>query len=131
MNFDSLFVNPKGRTSRSQFVPAALTLLAVILFYAFLVKGRTATWCMLVLVFPAFVLHARRLHDMGHAAWMLLIPVVLMLAAFAIWLGLFSFGAQVDSILPLAALVISAAFTLWGAVGKGQADNRFGTPAVT
>ena len=86
MNFESLFVNPSGRTSRGQFIAALITLLAVVAFYAFLVRGRTAQWCMLVLVFPAFVLHARRLHDMGHTAWLLLAPAVLMVVAFAIWL---------------------------------------------
>lgn len=132
MNFDTLFVNPNGRTSRSQFVPALITLLAVVVFYAFLVTGRTATWCLLVLVFPAFILHARRLHDMGRTAWLLLVPVVLMLGAFGIWLKLLSFGAQLDAVVPIAALVVSAGFALWGCIGAGQAEpNRFGTPVAT
>jgi uncharacterized membrane protein YhaH (DUF805 family) len=131
MNFESLFVNPNGRTSRGQFVPALITLVAVVLFYAFLVGGRTATWCLLVVVFPAFILHARRLHDMGRSAWLLIVPVVLMVAAFGVWLGLVSFGAQLDSAVPLAALVISAAFALWGCIGSGQAEaNRFGAASV-
>ena len=124
MNFDSLFVNPNGRTSRGQFVPALITLLAVILFYAFLVGGRTATWCLLVLVFPAVILHARRLHDMGHTAWLLVVPAVLMIVAFAIWLGLVSLGAQLDSVVPLAALAISAGFALWGCIGREQSPAR-------
>lgn len=53
MNFDSLFAGPGGRTSRAHFVPALLTLLAVFAFYAFIVKGRTAQWCMVVLLRPA------------------------------------------------------------------------------
>ena len=131
MNFESLFVNPNGRTSRGQFVPALITLVAVVLFYAFLVGGRTATWCLLVVVFPAFILHARRLHDMGRSAWLLIVPVVLMVAAFGVWLGLVSFGAQLDSAVPLAALVISAGFALWGCIGSGQAEaNRFGAASV-
>jgi uncharacterized membrane protein YhaH (DUF805 family) len=129
MNFESLFVNPNGRTSRSQFVPALITLVAVILFYKYLVTGRTAQWCLLVVLFPAFILHARRLHDMGHAAWLLLVPTILLIAAFGIWLGLVSFGAQLDSIVGLAALAVSAAFAIWGCIGKGQTEaNRFGAP---
>ena len=120
MNFESLFVNPNGRTSRGQFVAALITLLAVVAFYAFLVTGRTAQFCLLVLVFPAVILHARRLHDMGHAAWLLLAPAILMIAAFAIWL---------DSAVPLVALAVSAGFALWGCIGRGQAAaNRFGAP---
>ena len=74
MTFESLFVNPNGRTSRRQFIAALITLLAVVVFYAFLVGGRTGQWCLLVLLFPAVILHARRLHDMGHTAWLLLAP---------------------------------------------------------
>ena len=58
MNFESLFVNPNGRTSRGQFVPALITLLAVVVFYQFLVTGRTAQWCLLVLVFPGGIVGA-------------------------------------------------------------------------
>ena len=131
MNFESLFVNPNGRTSRSQFVPALITLLAVVVFYQFLVTGRNAQWCLLVLLFPAVILHARRLHDMGHTAWLLLAPGVLMVAAFAIWLHIVSFGAQLDAAVPLIALAVSAGFALWGCMGRGQAEaNRFGAPVA-
>ena len=129
MNFEALFVNPNGRTSRGESVPALITLLAVVAFYAFLVTGRTAQWCLLVLVFPGVILHARRLHDMGHTAWLLIVPGVLMLVAFAIWLHIVSLGAQLDAAVPLVALAVSAGFALWGCVGSGQADaNRFGAP---
>jgi hypothetical protein len=68
MVFDSLFGNPGGRTSRGEYAAALATLLAVAAFYAFVVTGRTAQWCMLVLLFPAVILHVRRLRDMGHSA---------------------------------------------------------------
>jgi uncharacterized membrane protein YhaH (DUF805 family) len=119
--FDSLFVSARGRTSREQFVPALITLLAVVAFYAFLVTGRTAQFCLLVLLYPGIVLHARRLHDMGRAAWSLVAPGVLMLAAFAIWLHYISLGAQLDAALPIVALVVTAGFAAWGCVGKSRA----------
>ncbi len=131
MDFDTLFVNASGRTSRGRFIPALLTLLAVVLFYAFIVKGRTATFCLLVLMFPAIVLQARRLHDMGRSAWLLVVPAVLMLLAFGIWLKYLSFGAQVDGLLRTIALIASGAVALWCAVGGSQAQaNRFGAPAT-
>src|SRR5262245_24316698 len=131
MSFDTLFVFPKGRTSRGQFVPALITLVAVVLFYAFLVRGLTAQWCLVVVLFPAIVLHARRLHDMGHTAWPLLAPGVLMVVAFAIWLGIVSLGAQLNGIVPLIALAVSAGFAVWGCVGRGQAQaNKYGAPAA-
>jgi uncharacterized membrane protein YhaH (DUF805 family) len=128
-SFDFLFVSIKGRTSRGQFVPALITLVAVAAFYAFVVTGLTAQWCLAVLLFPAIVLHARRLHDMGHTAWLLLVPAVLGVVAFAIWLHLVSLGAALDAIVPPAALAIAAAIALWGCLAKGQTEpNRFGPP---
>jgi uncharacterized membrane protein YhaH (DUF805 family) len=129
--YDFLFVNANGRTSRGQFVPALITFVAAVVFYAYLVTGRTAIWCLFFLIFPAIVLHARRLHDMGHSAWLLLVPGVLMVAAFAIWLGIVSLGASLDRAVPLIALAVSAGFALWGCIGKGQAEaNDFGPPVT-
>jgi uncharacterized membrane protein YhaH (DUF805 family) len=130
-SFDFLFVNPNGRSSRGQFAAALVTLLAVVVFYAFLVKGATAHWAMLVLVFPGVVLHARRLHDMGHSAWPLIIPAVLTVVAFANWLRVVSFGTPFNTALAPAALAVCAGFALWGCIGNGQAEaNRFGAPVA-
>jgi uncharacterized membrane protein YhaH (DUF805 family) len=130
-SFDFLFVNPNGRTSRAHFVPALITVLAVAAFYMFLVTGRTATWCTAVLIFPAIILHARRLHDMGYTAWLLLAPGVLMVVAFGIWLKVLSLGAQLDAVVPVVALAVFAGFALWGCVGRGQAEaNKFGAPVA-
>ena len=130
MTFDTLFADPRGRSSRGHFIAGLLTLLAVIAFYALLVKGRTAQWSILVLVFPTVILHARRLHDMGRSAWLLIVPAVLMLAAFAIWLKVLSFGTPLDGALPPVALATFAGFALWGCIGSGQPEaNRFGARA--
>jgi uncharacterized membrane protein YhaH (DUF805 family) len=129
MNFDTLFVNPKGRTSRGQFIGAVVTLLAAFAFYYFLVPGRNSQWVQLTLLFPAIVLHARRLHDMGRSAWPLLVPAALIIAT--AWLYLFAPGAQAKGVVAVAALVVSAGFVLWGLIGEGQAEaNRFGKPAA-
>ena len=130
MTFESAFVNVNGRTARGQFIAALITLLAVVVFYAYLVTGRTAQFCILVLLFPAIVLHARRLHDMGHTAWLLLAPVVLMVAAFAIWLRFVSLGVRFDVAVPLIALATAAGFALWGCVGRGRSEaNHIRQPA--
>ena len=122
-SFDLLFVNPSGRTSRGEFVPALITLVAVAAFYTFIVTGRTAEWCALVLVYPGAILHARRLHDMGYSGWLSIVPAILMVVAFAIWLHLVSLGAQLDSALPVLALLVAAGFALWGCLG-GEAHAR-------
>jgi uncharacterized membrane protein YhaH (DUF805 family) len=118
--FESVYVYPGGRTSRGHFVAALITLLLVVLFYKYLVTGRTAQWCMAVLLIPGAILLARRLHDMGRSAWLLLVPLALMIVAFAIWLRLASLGAQLDTATPLIALVVTAGFALWGCMGRGQ-----------
>lgn len=120
MRFETLFANPLGRTPRAQFVPALLTLLAVVVFYYLLVTSRTGIWCQLVLLFPAFVLHARRLRDMGRSTGLLLAPLALLLAAFGIWLDYLSFGPAVDGTLPKLAVAVAAAFALWCSLGRSR-----------
>jgi uncharacterized membrane protein YhaH (DUF805 family) len=122
MSFDVLFVNLNGRTSRGPFAAALITLLAVVALYAFLIRGRNAHWCLVVVLYFAVVLHARRLHDMGYTAWLLLAPGVLSVVAFAIWLRIVSLGAEFDSAEPLIALAVFAGFALWGCIGRGQAE---------
>jgi uncharacterized membrane protein YhaH (DUF805 family) len=129
MNFDTLFVYFAGRTGRGQFIGALITLLAVFAFYHQLVPGRNSQWVQVTLLFPAIVLHARRLHDMGRSAWPLLVPAALIVATF--WLYLYVPGAQAKGSVAVAALIASAAFIGWGLVGNGQAEaSRFGQPAA-
>ena len=128
MNFDSLFVHPAGRTPRGQFVGALITLLAVFAFYHYLVPGRNSQWCQLTLLFPAVVLLARRLHDMGWTAWPVVVPAALVIVT--AWLYLFVPGAEMKGLVSAATVVVCAAFAVWGLVGKSQAEpNRFGQPA--
>jgi uncharacterized membrane protein YhaH (DUF805 family) len=120
MNYDALFVNPLGRTSRADYVPALLTVLAALAFFGWLVTGRTAHFCMLVLLYPAYVLLARRLQDLGYAVWLVLVPLLPMLVSFAMLLDYLSLGASVDAVLPWVALVVAGAFALWGGVSQGK-----------
>jgi uncharacterized membrane protein YhaH (DUF805 family) len=128
-SYEALFSNPSGRTSRGAFVGALVPLLAVAALYFFLVKGRNGEWVLVTLLFPAAMLHARRLHDMGQTAWLLLIPGALDVTA--IWLHLYSRSSELLPAMSLAALVVSAGFVVWGLVGRGQSQtNRFGEPAA-
>jgi uncharacterized membrane protein YhaH (DUF805 family) len=129
MNYDTLFVYPSGRTARNPFIGALITLLAAFAFYYFLVPGRNSQWVQLTLLFPAFVLLARRLHDMGRAAWPLIVPTALILVSF--WLYLYVPASEAKGMVKMAAVVVSAGFIVWGLIGKSQAEaNRFGTPAA-
>jgi uncharacterized membrane protein YhaH (DUF805 family) len=119
MTFDTLYVNPNGRTARGPYTGAVITLLAAFAFYYFLVPGLTSHWCQLILLFPAVVLHARRLHDMGRTAWLLIVPAALIIATF--WLKIDSPGTQVQTIVAWAAIIVSAGFVVWGLAGKSRA----------
>jgi uncharacterized membrane protein YhaH (DUF805 family) len=129
MNYDTLFVYSSGRTARNPFIGALITLLAAFAFYYFLVPGRNSQWVQLTLLFPAIVLLARRLHDMGRAAWPLLVPAALILVSF--WLYLYVPASESKGMVKMAAVVVSAGFIVWGLIGKSQAEaNRFGKAAA-
>ena len=129
MTYQSLFANPMGRTARGPFVAALIVLVLAAAFYAFLVHaGRNGEWVLVTLLYPAIVLHARRLHDMGKTAWLLLAPVALIVVA--VWMHMSGRKDQVADYVSLAAHVLAAGFMLWAVIGKGQAEaNRFGAPA--
>ena len=129
--WDTLFVHSKGRTSRGHFIGALIPLALVVWWYAQANPLVYPQWSLLVLLFPAIVLHARRLHDMGHNAWLLSVPAVLTIAAMMIWDHRLDLGAQLNSAVPLAALIVFAGIALWGCIGKGRAEaNAFGPPAM-
>jgi uncharacterized membrane protein YhaH (DUF805 family) len=130
MIWDSLFVDSKGRTSRGQFTAALIPLAFVVWFYAHTGPNAYAPWNLLVLLFPALVVNARRLHDMGHSGWLLLAPAILTVAAMAIWARLINLDAQLNFAVPLVALAVFAGFAVWGCIANGQAEaNSFG-PSV-
>jgi uncharacterized membrane protein YhaH (DUF805 family) len=119
MNYEALFVNA-GRTPQAAFIPAVVTVAVAIAFFAYMVGGRTAHFCMLMLVYPAFVLLARRLQDMGYSRWMALVPTVLALVAFAAKLQYISFGAVVDHGLVWGATAVAVGFALFACVGRSK-----------
>jgi uncharacterized membrane protein YhaH (DUF805 family)/uncharacterized membrane protein YphA (DoxX/SURF4 family) len=130
-SWNTLFVQSSGRTSRGTFLVALLPLALAVLWYAS--KGPdvdVAPWGVLVLLYPAVVLHVRRLHDMGRTGWLMLLPAVLTVTAMLIWADRISLGAQLDAVVPLAALIVFVGFALWGCIARGQTEtNAFG-PSV-
>lgn len=121
MNFEALYVNPAGRTPRGQYVAALVVLLAAAAFYYFLVFGRTGQFALLMLLYPALVLHARRLHDMGKPGWLVLIPGAVIAAT--AWLHLYLPASGAVSFVTGAAVGLSVVFVLWALVGQGRSAN--------
>jgi uncharacterized membrane protein YhaH (DUF805 family) len=130
--WNTLFVQHKGRTSRGSFLAALLPLALAALWYLY--KGPAvdyASWGVLVLVYPATILHVRRLHDMGRSGWLVLLPAVLTVVAMGIWAHRISLGAQFDGTVPLVALVVVVGFAVWGGIARGQTEgNAFGPPVA-
>ena len=128
MSYQALFTNPMGRTARGPFIGALIVLLAAVAFYLWRVKGLNGEWVVFTLLFPAFVLHARRLHDMGLTAFLLIVPGALI--GVAIWPHTGSRTALEVTLTPIA-LAVCAVVALWCCVGKGKAEaNRFGEPTA-
>ena len=114
MNYDDLYVNPNGKTSRAHYVPAMITVLAAIGFYVWLVPSLLAIFVIFTLLYPAFVLLARRVRDMGYSVWLVLLPLALMIATFWNQFGYISLSDSIAGILKWAAYVVFAAFVIWG-----------------
>jgi uncharacterized membrane protein YhaH (DUF805 family)/uncharacterized membrane protein YphA (DoxX/SURF4 family) len=131
MTWNTLFVDHKGRTSREHFMAAVIPLAFVVWYYTRSGPDQYGLWGVLVLLFPAVVLHARRLHDMGHSGWLLLVPAGLTIVSMAIWDHLLDFGPQLNFGVPLATAIIFVAFALWGCIGKSQAESNSFGPSVT
>jgi len=126
MNYDTTLANPTGRTARGPYVAGAVVLALAVAFYIFLVHaGRNGEWVLVTFLYPGFVLLARRLHDMGKTAWLLVAPGALFAAG--IWLHMFTKDTQLGGQLILGGLGVSAVLALWGLVGKSQdGANKFG-----
>lgn len=131
-SYNTLYVHPSGRTARGLFLAALVPLALMVLWYTY--RGSAiyyAPWGVLVLLYPAVVLHVRRLHDMGRSGWWMAVPTVLTILAMGIWAKRISLGPQLDTAVPVAALVVFVAFAVWGAVGKGTNEaNPFGPPVA-
>ena len=122
-SWNALFVKSVGSTSRAQFTAALIPLVLATAWYA--VKGPAvdyAPWGVLVLVYPAVVLHLGRLKDMGRSGWLTLVPAVLSVLAMLVWAGRVSLGATLDAAVPIAALVAVAGLAAWGCIAQGSTE---------
>jgi uncharacterized membrane protein YhaH (DUF805 family) len=129
MSYQTTYASPFGRLSRGNYIVALIILLLVAAFYYQFSKGRNGEWVQATLLYPAFVMLARRLHDMGQTAWLLVLPLAPTVVF--LWLHFYSAGSQLLTPLSWASAGLGALFLLWGIVGKGQGEaNRFGDPAT-
>ena len=114
--YDDLFNHHRGHTSKGDYIPALLSVLAAMAFFGYFVAGRTADFCMLVLMYPLFILLIRRFRDMGQTPWLIFAPLLLVLMAFDVHLDYFSLGETGDGLINWLAVLATAAVAVWGAI---------------
>jgi uncharacterized membrane protein YhaH (DUF805 family) len=121
MTYEQLYTYPAGCTSRADFRGALAVLLAATVFYVLLANpGLNKDWVLATLMLPALALHARRLHDMGQPAWLLLAPAIADGVAMALYMMKVKSDLQIG--LTFFAVALTVGFMAWGALGKGQAE---------
>ena len=125
MNYQNLFADPRGRTSAAHFIPGLILVLAAAAFYYKVSPGLNGQWVLFTLLYPAFVLFARRLHDMGLTAWLTVPPGVVVGAAM-LPANVANRGT-LEQPLAIVAAVVFAAFAVWCIVGKStDGANKYG-----
>lgn len=144
MDWSSLFLSARGRIRRRDFwIGFAVVMAASILCNLIAVVG---PFLGLVTIWPMVAIHAKRLHDMGRTAWLLLAPAALSLATLAVTFLARPAGVEAPGVITpalaaasqglgwcLAAtafcLLVEVTFLLWVGLTPGQpVDNRYGRP---
>jgi uncharacterized membrane protein YhaH (DUF805 family) len=146
MDWKTLFLDANGRIGQKDFWIGWL-----VLFVAGFILGLIPVIGFLIAIaniYFSICLHAKRLHDMGKTAWLMLIPfgasVVGMAIAFAVGGAAMFAGAMGDDataaagaaggmiaaiLVFLVIFVVNIGFLLWVGLTKGDPmDNRFGPP---
>ncbi len=134
MDWKALFLSPKGRIGPEDFWTASLALF---------VSGTILTqipWIGPVLGVPlaylCFCVAAKRLHDAGRPAWLVLIPVALILAAVAHGVlainpspdGVHTFGARAMARAAFLVMLISGlTLAVLGLAPADPGDNAYGS----
>ena len=133
-SYEEQYAYPGGRTAQKAYLVALVIALLVFGFYKVVsAVGLNGQWVMTTLLVPGFVLAARRLHDMGQSAKLLLIPIAVDVVALG-WHYADALkirpGAPPDALL-WGAVIVTAAFALWAAVGKSASGaNKYGEAAA-
>lgn len=148
MDWRTLLLSPEGRINRQTFWFAFL--LVMVSSFVLNVVPVIGQIIGLLLLWPQVCIHAKRLHDMGRTAWLMLIPAAVTLAATSLAMafggaailgaglmhymgahmagqGALTAGLGAAAGFMSLAMLAGLAFLLWVGLTPSQAgDNRFG-----
>ena len=154
MDWRTLFLSPEGRMNQKDYWIGMLILFVAWVLSHALHLLAPIVW--LLLIYPGVCVYAKRLHDSGRSAWLILVPVVIGAAAFilavifggvgvigalgtmatlgsapAAWGALFAGIGVMLAFLGVAA-VAKLIFLLWVGLSPGDpGDNAYGPPPVS
>lgn len=141
MDWKTLFLSGEGRIGRRDFWIGFLIIMAASFVLGFIpIIGAILG---LVLIWPQVCIHAKRLHDMGRTAWLILIPMAVSLMAMIVVVaagGVAALSGDASAVSGaafgmiglalLVSLLVSLAFLAWVGLTPSQpGDNQFGPPA--
>jgi uncharacterized membrane protein YhaH (DUF805 family) len=118
--YDDYFIDHRGRTAQSEYIPAVISVLAVVAFYGYFVPGGSGIFSMLVLVYPLFIVLIRRFRDMDQTPWLVFPSLLLVLLSFDVRLDYFSLGEVGDGLIHWLAIVATAAVVVWGSISGAR-----------
>lgn len=148
MDWKKLFLTAEGRIGRRDFWIGIAIIFGIAVVAGWIpVLGQIIA---LVLIVPSVCLQAKRLHDMGKTAWLMLVPMGVGMVCGAIagamgGMAMLGIGAGGEAavagaamagigafLVLLLAVVVSFGFLLWVGLSSGDpGENRFGPPPVS
>ncbi len=137
MDWRALLLSPNGRIRRGEFWTGFALVMATSAAVNLFQSGVSHVLG-LVLLWPQVCIHAKRLHDIGRSAWLLLVPFSVSLIALAVIIlnsgpALFVDGAGDGTLTTAACLVVmvldGVGFLSWVGLSAGDPEaNRYGPP---
>ncbi len=135
MDWKTLFFSARGRIARRDFW-IGFVFVMIASGALNLIPGNAGKVIGLLVLWPQVCIHAKRLHDMGRTAWLMLIPFLItvactFVAAMTGVAGATDAAAMLGLGLIVLAAVVGLSFLLWVGLTKGTpGPNRFGEAPV-
>jgi uncharacterized membrane protein YhaH (DUF805 family) len=134
MNFIKFFISPDGRIGRKDFWMGVAFLFVLSVGSKF-IGFELLRIMSLIVIAPTICVHGKRLHDAGHTAWWVTIPIGFEFVVSLVWAQVampsptqsYHFDANVALVLNAVQYVTWPIWNIWLGTRKSQPqDNKFG-----